>query len=349
MPSKPCRIWFGHKYPGLAKPFIDWWEGLDAGIKKEVSPRRLEYAIQMYKLRGGDMRDVLPSACNVSQLITNINNGPAVDKLKTFLQEKNEEEARKYLAIENNFAAAKPHIISPPDAKDDWYAFFLPLLSPEKLSLLISTCDPICDHVLDHADKVIVFRRVMQDILAANTNKKLIRRIKRVLGDNNTISQQYGAMCNPHPSPPHFNVGKNSAAWGGQLVAMLSQPMDKTPQRMKIYTELAANIPETLSAQDAISTLEILNMTAGRCWPDTIRDIKTLPGVFNHCIEQLHKTTGLSWVEMLNLHGSKFETLLRKMTEAKIDSNILCPMSKKSIADLVLERHASSFKDTTNA
>lgn len=349
VPFKPDRDWFAKKYgEHLAKAALDWWTQLPDPQKNLVDPRRLEYALRIYKMPGGDMRDVLPEGCNVAKLINTINNGPAIDRMVEFFNNKDQDNARKYLAVENNYAAASPHLLHPQgllgvsDAL--WLGFFLPLLPPEKLSSLIATEDSVCNHVLRDADKVPIYRRVMQDILAANTNKKLVRRIGKVLGDNKTLAQQYGYLNNPHPAPAFFNAASPAQGnWSVEITKFVAQPMDKTPQRMKVYGDMASLLPAVLSAQEAVETLELLNMTAGRCWKDTLHDMRNLTGVWNHCIEQLHKATGLSWLEILNLHGTKFEVLLKKMTEAKLDCQLYCPMAKKSITDLVMERNDALF------
>lgn len=349
VPFKPDREWFVLKYgEHLAKAALDWWSQLPEPTKKEIDPRRLEYALKVYKMPNGDMRDVLPEGCNVAKLINTISNGPAIDRMVDFFNNKDYENARKYLAVENNYAAAAPHLLKPQGilgvSDPTWFGFFLPLLASEKLSSLIATEDMICNHMLSEADSVPIYRRVMQDILAANTNKKLCRRISKVLGDNKTMAQQYGFLNNQHPVPAFFNANSpHTGHWSSEIIKFIGQPMGKTPQRMKIYAEMANVLPPVLSAQEAIETLELLNITAGRCWKDTLHDMCNLSGVWNHCIEQLHKTTGLSWLEILNLHGTKFETLLKKITEAKLDCQLYCPLAKKSITDLVMERNDALF------
>lgn len=354
VPYAPDRAWFAKQYgEHLAKAALDWWHGLPDPQKKEVDPRRLDYALKVYKLPGGDMRDILPQGCNVAKLITTINTGPAIDRLVDFFNNKNQEDAKKYLAIENNYAAALQYLVKTPggvmNVNDSaWFSFFLPLLPNEKLASLIAAENAICNHMLAEVDRFAIYRRVMQDILAADTNKQLCRRIKRILGDNKTLAQQYGYLDNKHPAPPFFNKDAAAQNWSSTITSLMGKPMDKTPQRVKVYTEMVSLLPPILSAQEAVETLELLNMSAGRCWPRNLPDMRNLTGVWNHCIEQLHKGTGLSWLEILNLHGEKFSKLLEKMVEAKYDSQLYCPLATKSISDLVLERNEAKFKDTVN-
>lgn len=351
VPYQPDRTWFVSRYgEHLAKAALDWWAQLPDAQKKEVDPRRLQYALDIYNLPGGDMKDILPQGCNVSKLITTINNGPAIDRMVDFYNQNNQEGAKKYLAVENNYAAAVQYLLKPTGVcgvnVPMWLGFFLPLLPPEKLASLASTEETICNHMLADAENCQTYWRVMQDIVAANSNKTLIRRIKRVLGDNKTLAQQYGYLDNISPAPPFFNTNSPALGnWSCEITKFMAMEMGKSPQRMKIYAEMTNILPATLSAQEAVETLELLGMTIGRCWSDTLIDVHNLTGVWNHCIEQLHKTTGLSWLEILNLHGNKLEVLLKKMTEAKLDNQLYCPLAKKSIADLVMERNEASFND----
>jgi hypothetical protein len=341
VPYKPSADWFHHEFPErLARAALEWWKELPAEMKKEVTPRRLEYALRVYQMKGGEMKDVLPHGCNVSKLITIINNGPASEMLKEFFDQRDTEGARKYLAVENNYASAAKHLVSPSasEKNGEWLGFFLPLLPTEKISALITEHEVVAEHVLAHGQEVPVFHRVMSDILEANQNKRLVRRIKKILGDNKSLAGQFGHLKNAHPEPPFFN--KDSAVnWSAQITTFMTQPMDKTPQRMKVYAEILALIPEKLTAQQAVDTLELLNIVVGRCWPETIKDdLRNVMGVVNHCIDQLHRATNLSWVEILNLHGEKFEKMLRKLQEARMEDRLLCPTAKQSISDLVLER-----------
>lgn len=83
----------------IARPFIKWWNELPKELKFQVSPRRLDYAIQVYSV-SGDLRDTLISTSNVKKLETLIyemNKGLEIEKLI----KKPEKELYAFFNLEN--------------------------------------------------------------------------------------------------------------------------------------------------------------------------------------------------------------------------------------------------------
>lgn len=83
----------------ISKPFIKWWNELPKDLKIQVSPRRLDYAIQVHKAEG-DLRDVLISSSNVKKLedyIKEMNKGLEL----SVLIKKSEKELKEFFTLEN--------------------------------------------------------------------------------------------------------------------------------------------------------------------------------------------------------------------------------------------------------
>lgn len=83
----------------ISKPFIKWWNELPKDLKIQVSPRRLDYAIQVHKAEG-DLRDVLISSSNVKKLedyIKEMNKGLEL----SVLMKKSEKELKEFFTLEN--------------------------------------------------------------------------------------------------------------------------------------------------------------------------------------------------------------------------------------------------------
>lgn len=83
----------------ISKPFIKWWNELPKDLKIQVSPRRLDYAIQVHKAEG-DLRDVLVSSSNVKKLeeyIKEMNKGLEL----SILIKKGEKELKEFFTLEN--------------------------------------------------------------------------------------------------------------------------------------------------------------------------------------------------------------------------------------------------------
>ncbi len=87
-------------YGETAKPFIRWWNELPQGLKLEVSPRRLDYAMHVYSIKGS-LRDVLPKESNVKKLEDNIRETQNANILLE-ISKKSEGEIRSFFGIENS-------------------------------------------------------------------------------------------------------------------------------------------------------------------------------------------------------------------------------------------------------
>jgi hypothetical protein len=172
LPYKPHLPYFKEKYgKPVAQAAVSWWNELPAGEKEKVSPRCLDYSLDVYK-KQGDMRDVLPSSSNVGKLVTVLKSGPVTDLLKGFIDKNEKEAAEKWLAVENNYAAAITNIIK----TQDMLEFFVPLLPREKISALIAKEAKVFQYATrTNAARV---QEVVQEIVAANQNKKLSRKWK---------------------------------------------------------------------------------------------------------------------------------------------------------------------------
>ena len=112
-------------------------------IKKSVSPRRLQYALDMF-VNKGDIRDVLPANSNVTKLLTSLKTGPITEKIDELMANRDEDKARTFLENENNFAAAIKFI----GKSDTLLEYFAPLMPHEKLASLMSTDDKLCGFII---------------------------------------------------------------------------------------------------------------------------------------------------------------------------------------------------------
>ncbi len=341
IPYKPDRNWFYKEFGDrLALPALEWWEGLPADQQKIISPRRLDYALNVYRMQGGDIRDVLPPKSNVGKLLAAIQNGSTHDRLWDLFDKKDQEATKRYLAVENNYASAEPYLTKAHEFKteaSEWMRFFLPALPVEKLSAMVATNSAVCEHVMSTHESVPLYRRVMEDIVDANTNKVLIRRINKILGEPKPISIQFGNLQNVSPIKPYFN--DSDVDWTTELDVLASMPSEKTPQRFKTYSDLVQKIPAKLKPLEAVETLEFLSFMVGRCHAGTLNDMNNLMGIVNHCINQIHIGQNIGWKQILAVHGSRFDKLLAKIRDARLLDQLLIPVVQpKSISGLIEEK-----------
>lgn len=333
IPYEPKLEFFKSKFDlRQAKAAISWWQALTPEQQMDVSPRRLEYALQIFNIPGGDIKDVLPHSTNPSKLSGLLKTGPIDERLKDLFKQNDLDTAKKYLQVENNYAAASKYLcnhIPEQVNENDWMLFFLQAISTEKLAGMLSTNEAAYKFLVSNVDKVPVFARLVKDALATNTDKILVRRLKKEIDNNKLMAAIFGKTTAPTTFEKPWHSNRVSAgAWSTRLAGWLTEPMDTTPQRMKIYDELADWIPSILTLEDAKGTLELINMLASRSHADTLKQFRKLVPIFNHCIDQINKASNLSWNEILTNYGDKFNKLLEKMEDNNMVKGIYCPLKK---------------------
>jgi MoxR-like ATPase len=164
----------------IATTSINWWNDLPENIKKQVSPRRLDYALE-YMAKGIPLEDILPKDSNPSKLRQDLSNGPIDKKLSKLYEAKNVKEAKLFLNVENNYVSAIKII----NINEGYKEFFVPLLKKEKLCLLIADEKmSISDYILANKNKHPEFKSSVEDILTASTNPKALMKIRSYYASN---------------------------------------------------------------------------------------------------------------------------------------------------------------------
>lgn len=97
--------YFKANYPDHAPGACEWWNNLDKETKKDVSPRRLEYALQVYSI-GGDLRDILPKNTNIGKLTENLKFGTMESQIKNMMKETDEKKLTEMLSKSSNLMNA---------------------------------------------------------------------------------------------------------------------------------------------------------------------------------------------------------------------------------------------------
>jgi len=187
VPYKPNAEWFRREYGNrMADSAISWWDELPEEEKNNVSPRRLQYALDIF-VQKGDMRDVLPPSCGVSKLISTLNNGPTIERLEAIRKEGDRVAAAQYLAVENNFASAIKYIIK----SDKLMDFFGPLMPKEKISSLMDSEEAFCNVVISGIATQPVYHGICKDIMTANQNAKMCKKIRRALTEDESLKTAF--------------------------------------------------------------------------------------------------------------------------------------------------------------
>lgn len=189
MPYEPNVVWFRQEYgQRIADAAIEWWHELPTKEKDAISPRRLQYALDIYREQG-DVRDVLPIESNISKLLGSLHTGPITEKIESLMKSKDTQEARLFLKNENNYVAAMKYISKSPTLME----FFLPLLPKEKMSLLVSEDDKCSNYIISNSGKVSDFMFVCKQIMMSDSGSRIAKKIRRFLTENQNIADAWEA------------------------------------------------------------------------------------------------------------------------------------------------------------
>lgn len=147
IPFNPEIEYFQNKFGNdWAKSALEWWNGMPDKAKRLVSPRRLDYALEIHQ-EGGDVFDVIPMETNPTKLIATLKLGSLEDKIKNLYKLKDAKKAQQFFEDENNFQAALPVI----KRKADYMKFFLPTIDNERITSLFFSEQLFKTFILDHA------------------------------------------------------------------------------------------------------------------------------------------------------------------------------------------------------
>lgn len=175
VPYRPCPRYFMETYGSAGKAALEWWDAQGESTRKSVSPRRLEYALQI-ALKGGPVRHVLPQGANVHAFLSMLDEGPVFDQLKTLRSTGNVAAARDLLADPIKGSLALQQIVKSRVA----CLFFLPLLPIERLVGLLDEAR-VREWVVLHAGQVPEFHNALLTALACPEKTPLQQKILATL------------------------------------------------------------------------------------------------------------------------------------------------------------------------
>lgn len=73
----------------IADSAIEWWDSLEESVRYNISPRRLDYALEVWNIKG-NLKDVLPKNSNISKLLENLRSGTIAQRVEKLLKEKDD-------------------------------------------------------------------------------------------------------------------------------------------------------------------------------------------------------------------------------------------------------------------
>lgn len=175
VPYTPDFEYFKNKFDTkIARSAIEWWEGLPKEAQKLVSPRRLDYALEVFK-QGGDLFDVLDEKTNPTKLLVTLQVGSLTLKIKELFESKNGKEARKFFLSENNFQGALPII----KKSNEYLNFFLPLIDNERVSSIFFSDVKVQKYILENSQ---LFKEPLEEITRLKAiDPSILNQINRAL------------------------------------------------------------------------------------------------------------------------------------------------------------------------
>lgn len=283
-PYVPSVTYFRKKYgESIANVAVTWWKELQKNEKDKVSPRRLDYTIDIYK-KGGDIRFALPKNVNVSKLLTELQNGPISGHLKELFEGKDNKKAKDFLAVENNYAACVNYLVK----KQEYLEYFIPLLPDEKVAAIASKNNEAANYVFNHAIK---FEPVIQSLAQAQGNKKLAKRARGKVKEL-AMAKKFKKLqttvkvvdVSGMKMPMHF--AKNSVATQADVPAgWTTNGTQNTQNRKKMYQWLVQSLPEHMSEDDGKFFLDQLINIGQRSQVGTLhRELKKLIPMINYVV-----------------------------------------------------------------
>lgn len=310
IPYEPCIDFFQRKYGEVrGRAAVAWWKDLSSKEQDVVSPRRLDYAIDVFQ-NGGDVRDVVPAECNCSKLLFVLKEGPVYDKLTKFLEDKSYSEAQEFLLNENSYAATEKWITDTPER----LSFFVPLLADEKVSVLVAKEKKVRDFVISNCLKLDKFKHLLKNIVAANQNESLIKSIRKITRHNKELAAVLfeeagkGEIAVPYfsekPKPHILKTLRNINNWINWA--------SNTEMKRRYYTNMLDYIPEKMSKAVAVSVLKIVDNIAGSSHAATLESLPNFAGVTNHCINELVGIENVKPLDILEWYAKDLLVALGK-------------------------------------
>lgn len=130
--------YFEAKHGSAGRAAVKYWRGLDSALRDKCSPRRLDYAVQIYK-KGLDIAGVvIPDECNPPLLVKSLQGTILEDQLLDMLNNKTttQEELSKFLNDDTTFNVVKELIVKRP-------AKTVPALTEERIASLVRSYQSI--------------------------------------------------------------------------------------------------------------------------------------------------------------------------------------------------------------
>ncbi len=250
---KPDKKYFFEKFGAeKGKAAIEWWDNIIPELKDSVTPRRLDYAIEMFNM-GGDIYDVLPKKVNITKLASMLSNGLASDKIVYLHANGKDNEISEMLNDDNIYAEVEKWIIATENNND----YIFGLLPAERLVKFISNCkaDAIAANTMQRIIKNYHSNARIREITISYMNSSNDNKVKAMIIEAIPVLKSN----NVGKSPVIFKAtaSENSAFTQLFETVVKMKEYQKEPNIARIIAE-SQNIPHNVSSKDAKLVIESL-------------------------------------------------------------------------------------------
>lgn len=324
LPYKPDTEYFCLKYgEKIAKSAVEWWNELPDEEKEKISPRRLDYALETFNFKG-DLRDVLPVSSNVSKLVTSLSQGPIVTLIEELLKTQNKTEAKSFLANENNYHSAIKYIVQ----SQTMMKFFMPLLSKEKLISLLTEHDNVASFVIKNINEDNVFLDICNDIIKANQNQTLVKKIRKILTENQDFND---ALVEYRMSSSKQKPKNVELFFAKETNGNFHEDIKKFEGEIRedvIHDDLWADfvkfmekIPKTMSLTDAEYCLVVLNNFSSTIWMNYFhkKQAESIPSIVNSCLKNIAESSSSAYADIKRMNFIIIKDIIEKCKVVGLD------------------------------
>lgn len=190
--------YFKEKYgEDNAKAAASYWAQInDDKLKKLLSPRRLDYALQVFAA-GGNIRHVIPKECGPTKLLEYLKHGDYLEKVKKLIAEGEVQALVKLLQNKNVLAAIEPYIEKDSSLRNG----VLCHLPAEELTSLVKKYDKVQQavyHDLSSKKDTSLFYKAMSDY--AHNSKNVQKAFSQIIGEIDALVASGNGSSNRQPS-----------------------------------------------------------------------------------------------------------------------------------------------------
>jgi hypothetical protein len=299
VPYQPDASFFREKFGrDQADIALSWWkETLKDNERDLISPRRLDYMLEIFN-KGGDIKPLVHTSVTIMPLVQQLKNGPISKQLEDLYEKKDTMGAKKFLFNENNYLNSINHVLK----KKELMEFFIPILANEKVTTLMNQQKHVAQFVFANYD---TYSDLIKQI-AASKSGQLSQQAQQVVMANIKVT----------------DITKSAAAWNGKsndgvfaskLQSLKSVPLDTTQNRTMTYKTIEEYLPNTMSVSVATDTLRVLDTLVCRSNRDTvISQMPNLSAMIAHTVKVLTEN-GVKWEGLVDS-----KTMVNKLNEIDV-------------------------------